>query len=47
VNSTVLEWNLPSEPWVFVLDSSGRVADKFDGITTAEEIAAALERVLG
>jgi hypothetical protein len=45
VNSTVLEWNLPSEPWVFVVDGSGRVADKFDGITTAEEIAGALERL--
>jgi hypothetical protein len=46
VNGTVQEWNLPSEPWVFVIDSAGRIADRFDGITTAEEIEQALQRLL-
>ncbi|HLI25706.1 MAG TPA: thioredoxin family protein, partial [Chloroflexota bacterium] len=46
-NATVQEWGLPSEPWVFVIDGAGRIADRFDGITTAEEIEAALQRVLG
>jgi len=46
LNSTVLEWNLPSEPWVFIVDAAGHIADKFDGMTTAEEIEQALQRVL-
>jgi peroxiredoxin len=45
-NATVQEWGLPSEPWVFVLDRDGRIADRFDGITTAEEIEGALQRLL-
>ena len=46
VNATVLEWGLPSEPWIFVVDSAGIVVDKFDGITTAEEIEQALQRLV-
>jgi peroxiredoxin len=46
VNATVQEWNLPSEPWTFVIDSSGVVADRFDGITAPEEIEQALQRLL-
>ena len=36
------EWRLPSEPWVFVLDRQGRVAAKFEGIVTVEDVDAAL-----
>ena len=36
------EWHLPSEPWVFVLDRQGRVAAKFEGIVTVEDLDAAL-----
>ena len=36
------EWRLSTEPWVFVIDASGRVAAKFEGITSAEEVAASL-----
>ena len=36
------EWGLVTEPWVFVVDGSGNVAAKFEGIVEAEEIAAAL-----
>ena len=43
INSTVQEWNLPSEPWTFVVDSSGRIADRFDGITAGDEIEQALQ----
>ena len=46
LNATVQEWNLPSEPWTFVVDGTGHVADRFDGITAAEEIEQALQRVL-
>ena len=36
------EWRLPSEPWVFVLDRQGRVAAKFEGIVTVEDVETAL-----
>lgn len=34
----VSEWGLPSEPWVFVMDADGRVAAKYEGILSAEEL---------
>ena len=40
------EWRLSTEPWVFVIDASGRVAAKFEGITSAEEVAASLVPLL-
>jgi len=40
------EWHLPSEPWVFVLDRQGRVAAKFEGIVTVEDLDAALSGLL-
>jgi peroxiredoxin len=45
VSQTVQEWNLPSEPWTFVVDGSGRIADRFDGITAGDEIEQALQRL--
>ncbi len=41
------EWGLPSEPWVFVVDSQGRLAAKFDGIFGLEELRQAIEKVVG
>ena len=32
------EWNLPSEPWVFVIDGSGTVTARFEGVMDAEEL---------
>ena len=42
----VLEWNLPTEPWTFVLDRAGRVQAKFEAFATEEELEEALEGVL-
>lgn len=39
----VLEWKLPSEPWVFVVDGDGEVAAKFEGTLSPEELDAALK----
>lgn len=39
----VVEFGLPTEPWVFVMDESGTVVSRFDGILGVGE----LERVLG
>jgi hypothetical protein len=40
------EWWLDSEPWVFVVDSSGLISAKFEGIMSYEELEAALTQVL-
>ena len=45
VAEPVLEWGLPSEPWVFVVDRSGVVADRFEGVVDRTELEAALARV--
>jgi hypothetical protein len=42
----VEEWGLQTEPWVFVVDGKGIVQAKFEGLTTAREIEAALRQVL-
>jgi hypothetical protein len=39
----VVEWGLPTEPWVFVVDAAGFVAGRFEGVIAAEE----LEQLLG
>ncbi len=39
-------WNLPSEPWVFVVDSQGNVAAKFESIMSFDELDAALSSAL-
>lgn len=46
VVAAVGEWNLPSEPWVFVVGADGTVADKFEGSITVEELAPAVDRVV-
>ncbi|MSQ11846.1 MAG: thioredoxin family protein [Dehalococcoidia bacterium] len=41
------EWGLRSEPWVFVVDAQGRLAAKFEGLLTPEELESALTEVTG
>ena len=36
------EWGLDTEPWVFVLDGNGRVAAKFNGPLSPQELSLAL-----
>jgi len=36
------EWHLPTEPWVFVVDRQGRLAAKFEGVVTLEDVETAL-----
>ena len=40
--AAVNEWNLPSEPWTFIIDGDGLVRAKFEQFTTKEEIETAL-----
>ncbi|HIF43381.1 MAG TPA: hypothetical protein EYG27_10825 [Dehalococcoidia bacterium] len=42
----VLEWGLPTEPWVFIVDKDGLVSAKFEQFTTAGEIEAKLLEIL-
>ena len=42
----VLDWNLPTEPWTFILDQAGTVQAKFEAFATEEELGEALEIVL-
>jgi hypothetical protein len=44
---TVEEWNLRSEPWIFLVDGQGIVRARFEGLTTRRELEAALRRMLG
>jgi hypothetical protein len=46
VAPAVDEWHLPSDPWIFVIDKSGIVRDRFEGATPADEIEPALKAVL-
>jgi len=41
----VEEWGLPTEPYIFVVDESGAVTAKFEGVAGADELRAALEAV--
>ena len=40
------EWNLRSEPWIFLADRDGLVAAKFEGIASIEEVRETLLRVV-
>ena len=40
------EWGLTSEPWVFVIDTEGKVRVGLEGITDAEELSLYIGAVL-
>ena len=44
---TFKEWNLQSEPWLFVIDRKGIIAERFEGGFTAGQVRAALEPLVG
>ena len=46
ISPTVLEWNLPSTEWSFVIDRQGIIVGRFESFTTLEELRAVLETVL-
>ena len=41
----VMTWGLPSEPWVFVIDSEGIVVARFEGAMKVSELETALQAV--
>ncbi len=44
--SAALEWGIPVEPYLFLLDAQGDVFAKFEGIVGGDELRAAVEDVL-
>lgn len=42
----VIEWGLPTEPYVIVVDAHGKVAAKFEGMAYPDELTAALDAIL-
>ena len=42
----VTAWNLPSEPWMFFVDKTGTIVERFDGIATGEEIDGGIAQIL-
>ncbi len=42
----VLDWNLQTEPWIFIVDGSGIIANRFEGSASPEELRDALDAVL-
>jgi hypothetical protein len=43
----VEEWNLPTEPFTFIVDEAGLVRGKFEGFAALEELEAALGEIIG
>ena len=43
---TVLDWRLQSEPWIFLIDGSGIIRDRFEGPTGADEVKLAIDQLL-
>ncbi|MCH7998812.1 MAG: hypothetical protein IIA91_04940 [Chloroflexi bacterium] len=41
-----IEWGLTSEPWVFLVDSEGNIAAKFEAVVTMDELTEALNPLL-
>jgi hypothetical protein len=45
VSQAAKEWGLRTEPWFFLIDSQGKIAAKFEGPTSMDELVEALTRV--
>jgi hypothetical protein len=43
-NRWVLEWQLPTEPWVFLVDQRGVIRDRFEGALSVAELTDAVSR---
>ena len=46
ISEAAKEWNLPSEPWTFVINESGVIISKFEGFATKEEIEESIKTIL-
>ena len=46
LSEAMTEWGLPSEPWLFVVQTDGTVAERFEGLVSGPELERALQDVL-
>jgi hypothetical protein len=46
VNRFVKQWDLPSEPWTFLVGRDARIKAKFEGVVSVGELRAAVRRTL-
>lgn len=46
LTATVVEWNLQTEPWVFLIDARGTIAAEFEAVTAADELKLAVDQLL-
>jgi hypothetical protein len=43
IRPQVVQWGLPTEPWLFAIDKTGRIAARLEGAFSARELKQALE----
>ena len=46
LSPVVSDWDLPTEPWTFLIDGDGNVFARFEAFATREELASAMEAML-
>ena len=45
--AAVAEWNLPSEPWLFLIDDGGKVVERYEGGIGLTELEPAVRALIG
>ncbi len=45
--AAVAEWHLPSEPWLFLIDGTGKVVERYEGGIGLTEIEPAVKQLVG
>jgi glutathione peroxidase-family protein len=45
-NRWMREWNLPTEPWTFLVGADGRIVDRFEGTVSVAELEEAVSEKL-
>lgn len=45
VGDPVLEWELPTEPWLFTIDADGVIVDRLDGPMVSSVVSGMVERI--
>lgn len=46
MSDAMIAWDLPSEPWLFLIDSKGMIVARYEGGITSEELGPNLEQLL-
>ena len=46
-NRWMQEWNLPTEPWTFLVGADGKIAERFEGTVSVNELEQAVDSMLG